>query len=136
MTKMTNEAGFLTVGLLAAIAVFFLWYVWWRSKARGLSPVQKEELWAHWHKVLGIDDPHRKVLEAEKVVDHAMRMLGFHGGFADKLKKIGPRLSDEQGVWNAHKLRNRIAHEVDVSVSGKEADRAAKAFEKALRDLC
>ncbi len=132
---MMNEIT-VSVGILILIAAFFLWFVWWKSKARGLSGPQKEEIWNHWHDVLAIGDQHRKVMEAEKVVDHAMKMLGYEGGFGDKLKRAGVRFSNVQAVWDAHKMRNRIAHEVNVSLSEKEVQRSMNAFEKALRDLC
>lgn len=124
------------LGILIVLAGFFLWFVWWKSKARGLAGAQKEEIWNHWRSVTGITDPQRKVIEAEKVVDHAMKLLGYQGSFGDKLKKAGARFSNVQAVWDAHKLRNRIAHEVGMHVSEKEVQRSVNAFEKALRDLC
>ncbi len=126
----------LSVVILVAIAVFFLWFVWWKSKARGLSAAQKEEIWNHWHRALAITDAHRRVLEGDKVLDHALRLSGFQGSMADKLRKAGPRFSNVQALWDAHKLRNTIAHEVNASLSERDASRAMAAFEKGLRDLC
>lgn len=132
---MPNEM-ILSVAILVLLAGFFLWFVWWKSKARGLSAAQKEEVWSHWHRALAIADLHRRVMEGDKVLDHAMQLLGYAGSMADKLRKAGPRFSNVQAVWDAHKLRNRIAHEVDFPLSEKEASRAMGAFEKGLRDLC
>lgn len=136
MTKTMNNPLLISGILLVALAVFFLWFVWWKSKARGLSGAQKEEVWNHWHSVLAIGDPHRRLMEADKVVDHAMKLLGYQGSFADKLRKAGPCFSDVQSLWDAHKLRNRLAHEVNVSLSEKDVQRAVNTFEKALRNLC
>jgi len=133
---MMNSTIAISIALLVAVAAFFLWFVWWKSKARGLSGAQRDEIWQHWHGVLAIGDPHRRVMEAEKVVDHAMKLLGYQGSFGDKLKKAGARFSNVQAVWDAHKTRNRIAHEVNVSLGEKEVQRSVNAFEKALRDLC
>lgn len=134
MTRMNELA--VSAAILAVLAAFFLWFVWWKSKARGLSAGQKEEIWNHWHRALAIGDPHRRVLEGDKVLDHALRLLGYGGSMADKLRKAGPRFSNVQSVWDAHKLRNGIAHEVGASVSDREVQKAMHAFEKALRDLC
>lgn len=134
MTTM-NEIIFSAV-ILVALAIFFLGFVWWKAKARGLSAAQKQEVWNHWHRASEIPDLHRRVMEGDKVLDHAMQLLGFQGSMADKLRKAGPRFSNVQAVWDAHKLRNNLAHEVNASLSEKEASRAMAAFEKAIRDLC
>jgi hypothetical protein len=134
MTTM-NEVVFSAL-LLVALALFFLGFVWWKSKARGLSAAQKQEIWNHWHRALAIEDLHRRVMEGDKVLDHAMQLSGFQGSMADKLRKAGPRFSNVQALWDAHKLRNSIAHEVSFPLSQKEASRAMTAFEKGLRDLC
>lgn len=82
-----------------------------------------------------VPDAARRVLEAEKIVDHALTALGYHGTFAEKLQKAGPRFSSVQSLWDAHKLRNRIAHERAVQVDGAHARSAMMAFDRALRDL-
>lgn len=133
---MPNSALFLSVAILVFLAVFFVGFVWWKSKARGLGPSQKEQVWKLWHKVVSIEDPHRRVMEGDKVVDFAMSLLGYQGSFADKLRKAGPRFSNVQSLWDAHKLRNNLAHEVNASVTERDAARAMAAFEKALRDIC
>jgi hypothetical protein len=61
--------------------------------------------------------------------------LGYEGSFADKLKKAGPRFGDVQALWNAHKVRNRIAHEMHVTLDARQVDSAMRAFERALKDL-
>jgi hypothetical protein len=119
--------------LIAAIVLFLMWGV---SRLRKLSTAMREKLMKEWELVQSRGDMHRKVLDAENVVDHALRALGYKGSFADKLKAAGPRFTDVQGLWNAHKLRNRIAHEMNLQVSELEAGRAINAFAKALKDLC
>lgn len=135
MTTM-NDTLLISVVILVLLAVFFVGFVWWKSRARGMSASQKEQVWKHWYKVLAIEDTHRRIMEADKVVDFAMSLLGYQGSFADKLKKAGPRFSDVQKLWDAHKMRNNLAHEVNASVTERDAARAMAAFEKALRDLC
>ena len=53
----------------------------------------------------------------------------------DRLKKSNKLFSDINGVWAAHKVRNRIAHEVDGSVNKSVATRMLAIYKKALRDL-
>jgi transposase len=79
---------------------------------------------------------HLSVLNADKLVDQALRESGARGEtMGERLKSTSSRISDINGLWDAHKLRNRIAHESDVVVSYDEARRALASFRKALKDL-
>ena len=67
-------------------------------------------------------------------MDYALKKHGFEGSLGEKLKKAGPRFNDLNAVWSAHKLRNRIAHELS-EINKEEAKRALKQFKRALNDL-
>ena len=53
----------------------------------------------------------------------------------DRLKRVGSRLTDENAVWRAHKLRNVIAHENDYELSYRQAANALAIYKQALKDL-
>lgn len=82
-----------------------------------------------------IDDPTKKVLEADKVLHEALKSFGTKRSMGDLLKRYGSQLPNEQSTWNAHKLRNRIAHEPMMNVSTSDAERAVSAFIKATQSL-
>ena len=125
---------FIVTGLVI-IAGVVLFVMWRMMRSRKLPASLRAKYERDFATARSQNDAHRKILDAENVVDHALRSLGYQGSFADKLKKAGPRFSDVQALWNAHKLRNRIAHESGVQVSVQEADRVVSAFERALKDL-
>lgn len=76
------------------------------------------------------------VLSADKLVDQAMKDLKVPGEtMGERLKAGKSRFDNIDDVWFAHKLRNRIAHESDVSMSLHTARKALNIFEKALKDL-
>lgn len=76
------------------------------------------------------------IIDADKLVDHALRDKGFKGQtMGDRLKATRGQLSDRDSIWFAHKLRNRIAHEQGVKVSYNQARRALAGFKRALKDL-
>jgi len=102
-------------------------------RRKRLSPQKRAHLLSQWRNVATISDPVRRVFEAEKVVDVLLMELRFRGSFADKLKAAGPLLGDVQPLWNAHKVRNRLAHEVGFVVSEEESRRAVAAFERTVR---
>lgn len=85
------------------------------------------------------DEPssyHLTVLNADKLVDQALRERGTSGKtMGERLKNSVSLYSDRNGIWTAHKLRNQIAHEPDVTVSYDDARYALANFKRALKDL-
>lgn len=76
------------------------------------------------------------VINADKLLDKAMMEMGLAGKtMGERLKKNGDKFSNLNGVWQAHKLRNAIAHEPDVEVSYKRAYNALSIYKQALKDL-
>jgi DNA-binding transcriptional ArsR family regulator len=79
---------------------------------------------------------HLSVLNADKLVDQALRECGIRGEtMGARLKSASAKFSDLDGLWTAHKLRNRVAHETDANVTYDEARYALGYFKKALKDL-
>ena len=76
------------------------------------------------------------ILNADKLLDKALRESGVPGEtMGDRLKHSDKLLQDINGVWAAHKLRNRIAHEVGGSVNKVVAKRMLTIYKNALKDL-
>ncbi|HVW66752.1 MAG TPA: hypothetical protein VHA78_03385 [Candidatus Peribacteraceae bacterium] len=118
--------------LIAALVLVVAWKV---GRKRALSAAAAVRLKNEWKKVESIKDPHRRIMDAEKILDSAMKTLGYEGTFAEKLQSAGPRFSQLDLLWDAHRLRNRIAHEVGIAVSESDAKRTLQAFERAIKDL-
>ena len=79
---------------------------------------------------------HLSVLNGDKLVDQALLDRGFKGQtMGDRLKSAKEKLTRRNDIWDAHKLRNRIAHEPDVKVSYEDARKALGGFKQALEDL-
>ncbi|MEI8230367.1 MAG: hypothetical protein WCG83_04470 [Candidatus Peregrinibacteria bacterium] len=98
------------------------------KRKRRIAPEMRRRLALGWKNALSLQDASRRVLEAEKVCDQLFLSLGYQGSFGEKLKKAGPMLPNRESVWQAHKLRNRIAHETGFIPSDGEAKRACEAF--------
>jgi hypothetical protein len=76
------------------------------------------------------------ILNADKLVDKALQDRGIRGEtMGERMKNASNIFRDRNGVWSAHKLRNRIAHESDAVISYKDARYALACFKKALKDL-
>ncbi|HSX47966.1 MAG TPA: hypothetical protein VLF41_00445 [Candidatus Nanoarchaeia archaeon] len=77
------------------------------------------------------------IMEADKLLDYAMKGSGFRGEtMGERLKSpASSRFSDLNAIWRAHKLRNHFAHEVGADLVASQAHEALRDFERALRDL-
>lgn len=79
---------------------------------------------------------HLAVMNADKLLDQALKERGFKGQtMGDRMKFARETWSNRDAVWQAHKLRNKIAHEPDVVVSYDQARRALAGFKLGLKDL-
>lgn len=77
------------------------------------------------------------VLEADKIMDDALINIGTTGEtMGERLKNMNKKVMPSLDlVWEAHKLRNDIAHDINVSVSQEASARAVASFERALREI-
>lgn len=91
---------------------------------------------AHWESVMKIEreDPIKAIMDADKILDYALSRQGFTGSVGEKLKDAASRFSNLEGVWMAHKMRNRLAHEF-FEITRAEVSSALKEFKRALKDL-
>ena len=128
-----STAIWILLGILCFIAAILLLYVYIMYRIRkAISRAMVKTIRLAWKHVGNIDDAQRRVLEAEKVADTLLSALGYKGTFAEKLKAAGPRFGNTEQLWQAHKLRNRIAHEPGLTIQDKEVERAVKEFERAI----
>lgn len=76
------------------------------------------------------------IFEADKLLDTALKHRGFRGEtMGERLKDANRAFMDTNAVWRAHKLRNRLAHEQNVSLGSVQAADALRSFKAALKDL-
>lgn len=76
------------------------------------------------------------IIDADKLLDQALKKRRFKGKtMGERLVSAQRTLSDNDSVWYAHKLRNRLVHEPNVRLKKKEAQTALAGFRQGLRDL-
>lgn len=76
------------------------------------------------------------VLNADKLLDQALRDRGIRGNsMAERMKNCQGKWTNGNGVWAAHKVRNKLAHEPDASIDYDRARQALIAYKQALKDL-
>ncbi len=76
------------------------------------------------------------VINADSLLDEALKKRRFKGRtMGERLVSAQKSLSDNDAVWFAHKLRNKLVHEVDTELKQKEVQKALMGIRQALRDL-
>lgn len=119
------------------LGIFLVVWISWKLKWDAFSGKEMEYIESNWIRIIDSFNmnPKGAILEADKVLDHCLYKRGFKGSLGDKLKKASGKFSNLDGVWFAHKLRNRYAHELNVKVNNDEARNALKYYKQALMDL-
>lgn len=78
------------------------------------------------------------ILEADSILDDVMKKIGYPGSnLGERLVNIEPSDFDSLSeVWEAHKVRNRLAHEAaDFKLSKERAEEVVALYEKGLKEL-
>src|SRR3989344_5740529 len=144
-------------GITSAIFVVSIAYAVWRTQEvfailRGSSqktksmpvgamPSQKNiAIWEEMLARVSSDDENERklgIISADSLIDKILGLSGYHGeNLGERLKKIEPSdLDSLNDIWEAHKVRNRIAHEPDLHLSRDESIGALKRYEKVLKEL-
>lgn len=123
----------LIIGLALVYLVFIIWLK--KFKKAGLAEGDRKFLLKKWQEIKRDPDLRHQIINADKILDKLLEKRGYQGNVGDKLKQSKAHFSDLDGVWNAHKLRNKLAHELDFHLSSGAAQVALRSFEKAFKDL-
>lgn len=77
------------------------------------------------------------VIEADALTNDALKRGGFVGEtMGERLTSIQPgQIQNLDALWEAHKIRNRLAHDSGYFLRYAEAKRAINQFEKVLKEL-
>jgi len=105
-----------------------------------IAPPPQNETWQKILKLSGSDNPNdwkQAIIEADKVLDLIVANFAVAGdNLGEKMKNIekGDFLTLEE-AWQAHKVRNQIAHEQNFHLSQREARRAIDNYEKVFQEF-
>jgi hypothetical protein len=76
------------------------------------------------------------IINGDKLLDEALKKRHFKGKtMGERLVSAQRQLSDNDGVWFAHKLRNQLVHEDSIRLVEKQVKQALVGIRQGLRDL-
>ena len=120
-------------------ASLYLFISFTKKTGKQLNRQQYQGEWLKIQRQLsqpGVTNFAMAVLDADKLLDRALRERGFKGQtMGERMRSAQSKWSDPNKIWSAHKLRNQLAHEHDTRVSYDQARYALAQFRQALRDL-
>ena len=114
------------------------------AAASVLAPeLPKKTMAKNWQSVLekleSKDESNYKmaVIEADKIFDDILKRIGYQGeDMAERLKQItSAQLANIDEIWQVHKLRNRLVHELGFRIKHSQAKQAVEIYQRALEDL-
>jgi hypothetical protein len=109
-----------------------------------VGPSGNEDLSRRWEHVKTLvssasqSDWRQAVLEADIVLDDILTSLGYQGdGIGEKLKRVNPGdMKSLNEAWEAHKVRNQIAHEgSQFPLTQHEANRVVNLYKKVMEEF-
>lgn len=125
--------------IAAVILVAFLlaFYVFIKAGSKKLTPAHQQFIKKQWKNIYeeSFNNMQSAILNADKLLGHALELKGYVGSVGDQLKKSGSLFRSLDKVWSAHKVRNKIAHEIGFKITKKEGNRILNIYKKALNDL-
>lgn len=110
-----------------------------RRGGAGLDQEKYQSRWMSIHKTLKKDNPdtyQKAIIDADKLLDHALKERGFKGNtMGERMKSADKTWKNANYIWSAHKIRNKIVHEVDAHVPYELSVRSLEAYKQALKDV-
>lgn len=128
------------VPVLAAIGVIVLLALLKKFTKKWTSRLNKAYFQKKWTELLArVKTPEGMIIaiiDADKLLETALRKRRFKGkNMGERLVSAQRALSDNDGVWYAHKLRNRLVNEPELRLKKREAQNALAGFRQGLKDL-
>lgn len=123
--------------ILIVAAILLTAYVFIKSNRKKFSESDQKFIKKTWQRIVKManGDPNHAILEADKLLNHTLTLKGYDGSVGDQLKAASFLFTNINDVWQAHKARNQLAHEIGKKISIKESKSYLIIFKKALKDL-
>jgi len=100
--------------------------------------------WLEIEELIKLGGPSRfqkAIIEADKLLDFILSQMGYEGRLGDKLKLAKKEFIKDNDyslyndIWQVHKLRNELVHNLNYEIYSFEVKEAIKKFEKAFKNL-
>lgn len=83
------------------------------QKKKQLSPADIKKFNLYLTKLSNTASAQQQIVECDKLYHQILKAYGYRGTFGEILKQKPRIISDIQSIWNLHKLRNTLVHELN-----------------------
>lgn len=139
--SLIKSIGFLAV---AVLTVLFVWLVFLNFRrfvaSRKYEVGNREAMRRRWAEVESLLDapgelsPKLAVIEADKLLDHALKSMAMPGEtLGERLKFAAYKYPKLKEVWWAHKVRNQLVHEASYRLDRGLARKAIRTYRRTLQ---
>lgn len=143
----------LTVASILAIAIVFHFLFkirvqnsieYHKYKPMHIEKKEQGEHSAEWDVIIDHVNSNRPaewkiaILEADNMLDELVKRVGYEGEtLGERLKAIDPsEFATLEGAWEAHKIRNQIAHSgTDFQLTEREVRRVINLYERVFKEF-
>ena len=140
MKKYEQEPGFET--RIANTILGSLWGLITMPFRKKASPIDRSRVQAAWQEVERLADGSYQevklaVVKADSVVDGVLKLKVIGETTGERLKNAKSRFNRQtyDNLWEAHKLRNNIAHEAHFEAKPEDLRVAVARFRRALQEI-
>ena len=123
------------VAIFIAVDILIVAYVIWKRRRHKISQKSIDEIKETWKTIIRQKDMRHSVMDADKLLDHALYLMGYKGNLGTKLKKSARLFRNINDIWAAHKVRNNIAHQINYQVDENTYRKSMLSFKQAFMDL-
>jgi hypothetical protein len=127
---------FIIIFSLIGAFIFVVWVLWWirrriaRLGSEFIASI-KEHISMRVKKM-----PHsQQIIEYDKILDKILQELWYSGSLAQKLQQYQKKNALPQAVWNAHRERNNIVHELNYRLPDDVLQRHVIALERQVNQI-
>ena len=119
------------------VAMLFITTFMKRRMRRSLNAVYYQGRWKELQKFCADKQTWPlAIIDADKLVDEALKQSRIKGKtMGERLVSAQRDLSNNDGIWFAHKLRNKLVHEQYTNLKERDVKEALVGFRQALKDL-
>ncbi|MDP2104035.1 MAG: hypothetical protein Q8K26_03880, partial [Candidatus Gracilibacteria bacterium] len=98
--------------IIILFGVFMTFF--WGGKKKQLSASRKEYYTKEIQKVRGLPSASERIMKYDNILHHILKEYGYQGTLGDQLKAKPLIIDNLDTIWDLHKLRNRLAHDMET----------------------
>jgi hypothetical protein len=127
---------FLIIVSFVVAFVFVVWAFWWiRRRIARLGSEFIASIMEHISMRVKKMPHSQQIIEYDKILDKILQELWYSGTLAQKLQQYQKNNALPQAVWNAHRERNNIVHELNYRLPDHVLQRHVIALERQVNQI-